>query len=50
MRLPVYEIPRIIGCAPDYSHHSGLPQSCFDDICQLFSDLKIKFTVQNKLC
>ncbi|CAN5464730.1 DEAD/DEAH box helicase [soil metagenome] len=49
MRLPVYQIPRIIGCAHDYSHHIGLPRGCLDDICQLFSDLKIKFTIQDEL-
>lgn len=49
MRLPVYQSPRVIGCAHDYSHHIGLPRGCLDDICQLFSDLKIKFTIQNEL-
>lgn len=49
MRLPVYEIPRIIGCSHDYPNHIGLPRGCLDDICQLFSDLKIKFTIQDEL-
>ncbi len=49
MRLPVYQIPRVIGCAHDYSHHIGLPRGCLNDICQLFSDLKIKFTIQDEL-
>ncbi|NNM58818.1 MAG: hypothetical protein HKM04_03285 [Legionellales bacterium] len=47
MRLPVYEIPRIIGCAHDYPQHIGLPRGCLDEICQLFSDLKITFTISN---
>lgn len=49
MRLPVYQIPRVIGCAHDYPNHIGLPRCCFDDICQLFSDLNIKFIVQDEL-
>ena len=49
MRLPVYGIPRIIGCAHDYPNHLGLPRGCLDNICQLFSDLKIKFTIQDEL-
>ena len=32
MRLPVYDKPRIIGCARDYSHHIGLPRGCLDEI------------------
>lgn len=49
MRLSVYEIPRIIGCAHDYSHHIGLPRGCLDEVCQLFKDLKIKFTIEYEL-
>ncbi len=49
MRLPVYEIPRIIGCAYDYSHHLGLPRGCVDEIKQLLKELKIKYTLQDEL-
>ena len=49
MRLPVYDKPRIIGCARDYSHHIGLPRGCFDDIVKLLRELKIKYTVQDEL-
>lgn len=49
MRLPTHEKPRMITCAEDYSDHIGLPRGCLDDICQLFSDLKIKWTVQDEL-
>ena len=49
MRLLVYDKPRIIGCAHDYPNHIGLPRGCLDDICQLFSDLKIKFAIQDEL-
>jgi len=49
MRLPVYDKPRIIGCARDYSHHIGLPRGCLDEIIKLFRDLKIKYKVQDEL-
>ncbi len=49
MRLPVYDKPRIIGCAHDYQNHIGLPRGCMDDIWQLLSDLKIKFSLQDEL-
>lgn len=49
MRLPVYDKPRIIGCARDYSHHIGLPRGCFDDIVKLLRELKIKYTIQEEL-
>ena len=46
MRLPVYDKPRIIGCARDYSHHIGLPRGCMDEITKLFKDLKIKMSIK----
>src|SRR3990167_7913390 len=49
MRLPVYGEPRIIGCAHDYTNHIGLPRGCIDDIKKLLHDLKIKYTIQDKL-
>ncbi|MCX7116831.1 MAG: DEAD/DEAH box helicase family protein [Legionellales bacterium] len=49
MRLPVYDKPRIIGCAHDYPNHIGLPRGCFDDIYQLLKELKIKVRMQDEL-
>lgn len=49
MRLPVYDKPRIIGCARDYSHHIGLPKGCYDEIIPMFKDLGIKYTEQIEL-
>lgn len=49
MRLPVYDKPRIIGCAREYSHHIGLPRGCFNDIVKLLKELKIKFTTQEEM-
>lgn len=49
MRLPVYDKPRVIGCARDYSHHIGLPRGCLDEIIDLLKDLGIKHTEQIEL-
>ncbi|MDP1574652.1 MAG: DEAD/DEAH box helicase family protein [Coxiellaceae bacterium] len=49
MRLPVYDKPRIIGCAHDYTDHIGLPRGCLDEIKKLFSDLKVKIKIRNEL-
>ncbi len=49
MRLPVYDEPRIIGCAHDYTDHIGLPRGCIDDIKELLSDLKIKVNTREEL-
>lgn len=48
MRLPVYNKPRIISCARDYSHHIGLPRGCIDDIYTLFKELNIKCISQEE--
>ena len=49
MRLPVYDKPRIIGCACDYSHHIGLPRGCLDEVIKLLRDLKVKYVLQDEL-
>lgn len=49
MRLPVYDKPRIIGCARDYPHHIGLPRGCLDEIVDLLKELDIKHTEQVEL-
>jgi superfamily II DNA or RNA helicase/very-short-patch-repair endonuclease len=47
MHLPTYDKPRVIGCASDYPQHVGLPRGCFDDLCELLSDFKIKYAVRD---
>jgi superfamily II DNA or RNA helicase len=41
MRLPVWNKPRIIGCAENFPHHVGLPRGCFENVLQLFGDNNI---------
>jgi superfamily II DNA or RNA helicase/very-short-patch-repair endonuclease len=48
MRLPVYEKPRIIGCAEEHSHHIGLPRGCLDDVRQLLAELNINWIVRDE--
>ncbi len=38
MRLPVWNKPRIIGCAENYPQHIGLPRGCLDAMLALLHD------------
>ncbi|MBV8657843.1 MAG: DEAD/DEAH box helicase family protein [Burkholderiales bacterium] len=38
MRFPVWDKPRIIGCAENYPKHIALPRGCLDGVKQLFAD------------
>lgn len=49
MRLPTYEKPRLISCSADYTDHIGIPRGCFEEVCQLFSELKIQVSVKDEL-
>lgn len=48
MRFPTYEKPRLISCSADYPDHIGIPRGCFEDVCQLFADLKIQVSVRDE--
>ena len=48
MRMPTYNIPRIICCAEDFDKYIALPRGCFDDVKGLFKQLKIKFIINDK--
>ena len=50
MRLPTKDIPRIIACAEDYSHHIALPRGCIEEVGHLFADLNIKMILREELC
>lgn len=49
MRLPTYDIPRIIACAEDYSNHIALPRGCFEEVSHLLIDLGIKMILREEL-
>ena len=48
MRLPVWNKPRIIGCAENHSSHISLPRGCLKDIQTLLYDNDIKVEIQDE--
>ncbi|MGE4344429.1 MAG: DEAD/DEAH box helicase family protein [Geoalkalibacter sp.] len=42
MRLPVWNKPRIIGCAENYPQHIGLPRGCLDAVLDLLQKNDIR--------
>lgn len=48
MRMPTYNIPRIICCAEDFDKHIALPRGCLDDVKELLEHLNIRFIVIDK--
>lgn len=48
MRLPTYDIPRIIACTRDHGQHIGLPRGSLEELCQLFAELKIKPIIRDE--
>ncbi|ABK98936.1 TOTE conflict system archaeo-eukaryotic primase domain-containing protein [Pelobacter propionicus] len=42
MRLPVWNKPRIIGCAENYPQHIGLPRGCLDAVLDLLQENDIR--------
>jgi len=48
MRLPVWNKPRIIGCAENYPQHIGLPRGCLDAVLDLLLDNHIRPLLQDE--
>lgn len=48
MRLPVWNKPRIIGCAENYPKHIGLPRGCLEDLQQLLTENNINCILQDE--
>lgn len=48
MRLPVWNKPRIIGCADNYSQHIGLPRGCLDEVITLLKQNNITAEIQDE--
>lgn len=48
MRLSVWNIPRIIGCAENFPQHIGLPRGCLDGATQLLKDNGIRVEIQDE--
>ena len=48
MRMPTFNVPRIISCAENFPQHIALPRGCLDDVIELLNELKIKTEVRDK--
>jgi superfamily II DNA or RNA helicase len=48
MRMPTYNIPRVICCAEDFSKHIALPRGCFDDVIDLLKELNIQVAIHDQ--
>jgi superfamily II DNA or RNA helicase len=42
MRLPTFQIPRIISCSEDFPKYLGIPRGCLEDVRTLLHSLKIE--------
>ena len=45
MRMPTYNIPRVICCAEDFNKHIAFPRDCLDDVTKLLRGLNIRVIV-----
>lgn len=48
MRLPIWNKPRIIGCAENYPQHIGLPRGCLDAVLDLLQENDIRPETQDE--
>ncbi|MBN8248739.1 MAG: DUF559 domain-containing protein [Verrucomicrobia bacterium] len=48
MRLPTFQIPRIISAAEDHPDHLALPRGCLEEVRQLAGSLKIPVSLRDE--
>lgn len=48
MRLPVWNKPRIVGCAENFPQHIGLPRGCLDAVLDLLQENDIRPELQDE--
>ncbi|MBI2267362.1 MAG: DEAD/DEAH box helicase family protein [Armatimonadetes bacterium] len=48
MRLPVWNKPRIIGCAENFPQHIGLPRGCLEAVLDLLKQNDIRTEIQDE--
>jgi superfamily II DNA or RNA helicase len=48
MRLPVWNKPRIIGCAENFPQHIGLPRGCLNAVLELFEQNHIRADIRDE--
>ena len=48
MRFPVWDKPRIIGCAENFPKYLALPRGCLDSVLSLFQENRIQYELVDK--
>ena len=48
MRLSTFDKPRVIACAEDLPLHIALPRGCLEDVQELLTGLKLKYTLRDE--
>ena len=48
MRLPTYNMPRVVACAEDLPMHIGLPRGCLEEALTMLNSLKIEPVIHDE--
>ena len=48
MRFPVWDKPRVIGCAENYPNHIALPRGCLDAALNLLKENGIRYELKDE--
>jgi superfamily II DNA or RNA helicase len=48
MRMPTYNVPRVISCAENFHLHIALPRACLREVIKLSKDLGIEIVILDK--
>lgn len=48
MRMPVWNVPRVISCAANFPQHIGLPRGCLDEVIELIQRMGIEPRIEDK--
>lgn len=50
MRLPTFELPRVIGCCEDFPGHMGIPRGCLEELVAFLKSLGIEPVLIDERC
>ena len=50
MRLPTYDVPRIISCSELTDNYIALPRGCEDDVVELLEANNVEYIIDDKTC
>ncbi len=48
MRLPIWDKPRVIGCADNYPKHIALPRGCLDAVSELLKEHRVTLDLRDE--